>query len=169
MGCSHPQPEITPARRAFLSAGNFVASYLIFASFFILLLSVGTAGVVAYRRERAAQRAGADQNAFAGSSRRPFVIGVSTVLLEAASFSLPFGLLFLWLGRGSLRSPLLLPGTDLISFVFPLSAFAGTLLALISTVRKRRLQFVLEFALGVALLALSYALGSLLPHLLRAG
>src|ERR1022692_353437 len=80
-----PQPEITPARRAFLSAGNFVSSYLIFASFLILPLFVGTAGAIAYRKERSAQRAGASQSVFAGSPRRPFVVGVSTVLLEAAS------------------------------------------------------------------------------------
>ena len=165
-----PQPEITLAQRLLLKAGNFVASYLIFASVFILPLSVGTAGFIAYRRERATlQTAEANQNAFAGPPRRPFVIGVSTVFLQAAAVSLPFGLLFIWLGRGSLRSPLLLPGIDLISFVFPLSSFVGTLLALISTLRTRRRQSVLELALGGTLLALSFALGPLLALLLPAG
>ena len=162
----HPPPNVTPARRALLSAGNFVTSYLIFASFIILPLSVGTAGFVAYRRERAAQQpARTNQSAFAEPSRRPFVVGVSTVLLEAAALSLPIGLLLLWLGRGSLRSPLNLPGIDLVSFVFPLFAFVGTLLALLSTLRRRRRQFFLELAFGVALLALSF----LLPYLFRAG
>jgi hypothetical protein len=166
----HPQPEITLARRAILSTGNFVASYLIFASLFILPLSIGIAGVVAYRRECAAQQpARANEGAFAEPYRRPFVVAVSTVFLEAAVLSLPIGLLLVWLGRGSLRSPLTLPGMDLYSFVFPLSSLVGTLIALISALRKRRRQFVLELAFGVALLALSYALDFLLPQLLRAG
>ena len=162
-----PPPQLTPAGRAFLHAGNFIGSYWIFASVFILPLSVGIAGFVAFRRERAAQQlAGANQYAFAGSTRRPFVIGVSTVFLEAAAISFPLGLLLVWLGGGTLRSPLVLPGIDLISLVFPLSAFVGTVLALISTLRKRRLQFVLELILGIALLALSYV--PVLAHLLRA-
>jgi hypothetical protein len=89
-----------------------------------------------------------------------------TVFLEAAAISFLLGLLLVWLGGGTLRSPLVLPGIDLISLVFPLSAFVGTVLALISTLRKRRLQFVLELILGIALLALSYV--PVLAHLLRA-
>src|SRR5512140_4015066 len=66
-----PPPQLTPARRALLHAGNFVSSYWIFASVFILPLSVGIAGFVAYRREHAAHLpvALAGQSPLARSSR----------------------------------------------------------------------------------------------------
>jgi hypothetical protein len=165
-----PPPQLTQARRALLHAGNFVDTYWIFASVFILPMSVGIAGFVAYRREHAQPPlALAGQSPLAGSSRLPFEVKVSTIFIGVAALSFLLGLLLLWLGRGLPRSsPLFLPGALLISFLFPLSSLVGTLLALIFTLWKRRWQFVLELALGIVFLALTSALKVLLPHLLGA-
>jgi len=164
-----PPPQLTPARRALLHAGNFVDTYWIFASIFILPLSVGIAGFVAYRREHAAPLPVdlAGQTPLARSPRLPFDVKISTIFIGVAALSFLLGLLLLWLARGlPLSSPLVLPGALLISFLFPLSSLVGTLLALIFTLWKRRWQFVLELVLGIAFLALSYA--PVLAHLLRA-
>jgi hypothetical protein len=48
----NPPPVLTPARRAFLKTGNFIAQYWLLSSPLIVLLFGGTGVLIAARRTR---------------------------------------------------------------------------------------------------------------------
>jgi hypothetical protein len=164
-----PPPELTLGMRALLHAGNFVASYWVFASLFLLPLSVGAAGVIAYRKSRTSEaRAAAAEARLPGSSPGRFELAASTIFLAVAVLSLLLGLLLIWAGGSFSRSTHIssttLSGTLLATFLFPLASLLGFLFALVLAVWKRRRQFVLELVISVVLLAFLSLLGSLLPQ-----
>ena len=164
-----PPPELTPDRRALLHAGNFVASYWILASLVLLPLSITVAGVIAYRQGRGARVTSLAAEAhLSSSSPHAFELAGSTVFIAVAVLSLLLGLLLSWVGDSPSRSThvssLTLLGTSLVTFLFPLASLVGTLFALVLAVWKRRRQFVLELAIGVALLAFLSLVGLPLPQ-----